>query len=69
MDLPTVVAEFHGQLAGFYQLNTTGAAIELEHFWVRPAYMSRGVGRALLEHAERSAAERNPHRSMASHNG
>jgi len=54
--LPTFVADIEGQIAGFYQLSATGAALELEHFWVRPAHMRRGVGRALLAHAAREAS-------------
>lgn len=56
-DRPTVVVEIDGELAGFYQLSTTGAVVELEHFWVRPAYMGRGIGRALLEHAAHEASD------------
>ena len=38
-------------VAGFYALTFAGADCELEHFWVAPARMGGGVGRALFEHA------------------
>ena len=38
-------------LVGFYALVFAGADCELEHFWVVPARMGAGVGRALFEHA------------------
>lgn len=38
-------------VAGFYALTFAGADCELEHFWVAPARMGAGVGRALFEHA------------------
>lgn len=37
-------------LLGFYALSGSGKTRELEHLWVRPAYMRSGVGRALLAH-------------------
>lgn len=46
-------------LAGFYVLRPAGKARCLQHFWVAPAYMGRGVGRALLEHAIGVAAGHN----------
>jgi GNAT superfamily N-acetyltransferase len=44
------------QPAGFYALVGEGRRIELEHLWVLPERMGEGVGRALLEHALRTAA-------------
>jgi GNAT superfamily N-acetyltransferase len=45
---PTYVAEFNDGLAGFCQLNLSTEPVELEHLWVHPRFMRRGVGRALL---------------------
>ena len=36
---------------GVYALLFAGADCELEHFWIAPARMGKGVGRALFEHA------------------
>jgi GNAT superfamily N-acetyltransferase len=38
-------------LVGVYALLFAGADCELEHFWIAPARMGRGVGRTLFEHA------------------
>jgi GNAT superfamily N-acetyltransferase len=46
------LAEDGGEILGFYGL----AAGTLEHFWVRPAAMGKGVGRLLFEHARAVAA-------------
>lgn len=40
-----------GAIVGFYALCDISTGSELEHFWVRPDAMHRGVGRALFEHA------------------
>lgn len=53
----THVAELGGEPAGVYCLLPTDGDWTLEHFWISPRYMRRGVGRALLEHAARLAAE------------
>ena len=45
------VAEDDSAIRGFYALSGGGATYELEHMWVEPGFMGRGVGRALLEHA------------------
>ena len=37
--------------AGFYVLTTEGDRIHLDHLWVVPEAMGRGIGRALFEHA------------------
>jgi predicted N-acetyltransferase YhbS len=49
------VAARGGEVVGFYALDGSTATFELEHFWVRPADMGRGVGRALFEDASRTA--------------
>lgn len=36
---------------GLYALEGSGATRELEHFWVAPGHIGRGVGARLLEHA------------------
>jgi GNAT superfamily N-acetyltransferase len=52
---PTFVVEQDGRIAGFVQLSETRGEMELEHMWVRPAAMGRGVGRALLARATAEA--------------
>ena len=36
---------------GFYVLTTEEDGIHLDHLWIFPAAMGRGIGRALFEHA------------------
>jgi GNAT superfamily N-acetyltransferase len=36
---------------GFYLLTTENDGIHLDHLWILPAAMHRGIGRALFEHA------------------
>ena len=50
------VATVEGEQAGFYALAGEGRRVELEHLWVLPERMGEGVGRALVEHALRTAA-------------
>lgn len=45
------VIEINGEPAGFYQLLQPGEQWVLEHFWIAPAHMGAGLGRALLSHA------------------
>ncbi len=54
---PTFVAEAGGVPAGFCQVALTEAAASLEHLWVRPGFIGRGVGRALLTRALECARE------------
>lgn len=56
--LPTFVCEVERDIAGFFQLAFSPEGPELDHLWVRPAYMGRGIGRALLERAAMEAAGR-----------
>jgi ribosomal protein S18 acetylase RimI-like enzyme len=52
---PTFVAEIENEVAGFYLLTPKPQAWELDHLWVMPKFMRRGIGRALLAHAANSA--------------
>jgi GNAT superfamily N-acetyltransferase len=56
--LPTFVAEVEGHIVGFFQLSFASEGPELEHFWVLPAHMGKGIGRALLAHALREVSTR-----------
>lgn len=38
-------------ILGFYALGDLGSGYELEHMWVRPEHIGRGLGRQLLNHA------------------
>ena len=46
------------RLVGFYALRMYGRTAELEHLWVHPDAMGRGIGRALFEHAARESKSR-----------
>jgi GNAT superfamily N-acetyltransferase len=50
------VAESTGAVAGVYAVSVDGDAAELEHLWIDPPSMGRGLGRLLLEDAMRIAA-------------
>jgi ribosomal protein S18 acetylase RimI-like enzyme len=52
------VARVGGRIAGFYALHGGGRTLSLEHLWVGPEDIGRGVGRALLLHALKHAADR-----------
>jgi ribosomal protein S18 acetylase RimI-like enzyme len=54
---PTFVSEAQGELAGFYQLILGEGECSLEHLWVHPLFMGKGVGRSLLAHAVEQAAQ------------
>lgn len=44
-------AEVNGEAAGFHALIIEKERTILEHLWVLPSHIGRGVGRALFEHA------------------
>jgi GNAT superfamily N-acetyltransferase len=55
---PEMIREHHvygaridGELVGFYVLIERGNRMELEHMWVDPGWIRRGVGRRLMQHA------------------
>jgi len=45
------VAEVNSELAGFHALIFAKQRVNLEHLWILPAYIRKGIGRALFEHA------------------
>ena len=47
----------NGQIIGFYILGKTPEQMELQHMWVHPDEIGHGVGRSLMEHAIRQAAQ------------
>ncbi len=51
----TFVARTGGRTLGFAAFIQEDGALRLEHLWVRPAEMGRGIGRALFLHSQRSA--------------
>jgi GNAT superfamily N-acetyltransferase len=48
-------AVLDGRLLGFYALAARDSHMEMEHFWVDPPWIGRGIGRALFEHGVRRA--------------
>ena len=50
------VADYDGEIRGFYALCEVNDKVELEHIWVRPAYIGTGIGKELfLDAMERAA--------------
>ena len=56
------VAESDGQPVGWAALIPRGKVGWLEDLWVEPAWIGRGVGRALFEHAAAEARQRGARR-------
>lgn len=54
---PTHLVEVSGHVVAFYQLASSEGAWELQHFWVHPSFMGRGIGRRLFAHALENAAK------------
>ena len=52
---PTFVAEVGDEIAGFYSLVPSSHSCKLDHLWVLPQFMDRGIGRALVAHALETA--------------
>ncbi len=50
-DMHVVVADGTGSVDGFCAVVPGPVRYQLEHLWVRPRAMGRGLGRALLEYA------------------
>ena len=55
---PPYVAEEGGEVVGFYQLIADGDKMELEHMWVKPQFMRKGIGKQLIAHAIADAKAR-----------
>ena len=51
------VATVDDTIAGCCALVTTEGLAELEHMWIDPGQMGKGIGRALFDHAKRRAIE------------
>jgi len=54
---PVFVAESDGEVIGVYALIKEGRTASLDDMWVHPRSMKSGVGRALFEHAVKTARE------------
>jgi len=52
---PVYVAKQAGKIVGFFGLNLLEDEKYLEHLWLRPAWIGRGLGRALFVEAVRQA--------------
>ena len=48
---PTYVVEIETKVVAFFVIAPMSENWRLEHFWVLPSSMGRGIGRALLKHA------------------
>jgi GNAT superfamily N-acetyltransferase len=47
----TYAAMENNRVVGFYLLTTESDGLHLDHLWIAPAAMGRGIGRALFKHA------------------
>lgn len=55
------VALIDEEIAGCCALIVNGSLAEIEHMWIKPEHMRRGLGRALFTHAKLRAEERGAH--------
>jgi predicted N-acetyltransferase YhbS len=55
MKNPTFIAAVEEDVVGFGAVQIEGSDAVLDHLWVLPQFMGRGVGRALFHHAEKIA--------------
>src|SRR5437016_2247491 len=53
---PTFLAVLADEIVGFYSLSPSHHSWALDHLWVLPQFMDRGIGRALMEHVIEAAA-------------
>ena len=53
------VAEENGEIQGFYALCVTGEKAELDHLWIRPSLIGKGIGKELFLDAMERAAKLN----------
>jgi molybdenum cofactor cytidylyltransferase len=53
---PTFVAVLGDEIVGFHSLSPSHQSWKLDHLWVLPQFMDRGIGRALVAHALETAA-------------
>lgn len=51
------VATIDNEIAGCCALVASESLTELEHMWIDPKHMRKGIGRALFEHTKRRAEE------------
>lgn len=51
----TYCAKEDDRIIGFYLLTTESDGMHLDHLWISPGAMGRGVGRALFKHAAEQA--------------
>lgn len=54
-DNEVYAATVESEVAGFYGLIVSGGKVQLEHMWIDPEYIGRGVGKQLFDHAIRVA--------------
>ncbi|WOJ97680.1 GNAT family N-acetyltransferase [Congregibacter brevis] len=47
----TFAVQMGCDLAGLFQLKSDENEIDLEHFWVKPSFIGKGVGKTMLQHA------------------
>jgi len=59
---PVFLATRGGRVVGVYALLPEGGECELEHFWLDPEFMGRGIGTRLLRHAIETARDLNASR-------
>ena len=52
---PVYVWTEAGRVLGLYALRPKGDVVEIDHLWVAPEALRRGIGRALLHHLRQEA--------------
>ena len=49
--------EGEGKIVGFYSLSKEDEIFEIDHMWVLPEYIRKGIGKILFEHAKEIAIQ------------